>query len=655
MHKIANQPQFFSSIILSTCLLATACKPSGGESEIQGNVAEGSDYLWPNVQASVCWEFDIRAEKIAEFAPMRQKVQTFVTQEMAKAGFTLSGWGKCESGSRGMRVAQWIPKEPVPENPDGAAAGMVQAFGRRVDGLFRGVGFYMSEPECASSEVCVLATALHEFGHAIGLKHEANRRDSVCALDQTLGFGDVIDGGLPHGQYDRDSIMNYCRAILSRRSGMPIGLSSGDIAAIKSLYSGKPQFPREEACRKDGHSWVSGNDASCCKVPPNTKFSTQPVYPICPLEMDSQAKPDSSKEPEISIDRERLWKGATVEAKVSPPLNTAVAILSCHEGQYPYNAGADQKGQSIFSFRLHRAAAIQGNTFTCTHIDAYERNGSDLGIQNSKRMARYIFPQPMTISPSPTAIQLNLEGVQWQTFPVANGVTTAPDISGPKKSNVDPITKAPLEAFQKQKNVTIVIEDVPVKSKVFAASMTCNIGQISASSQATATIVKEGKRGFILLFLIPVASQGGNIQCTDLTWMTEGQNGQSNSGTKKMHVKFQQALAFAMDEKPVFKSFTAPMCADASPASNATSTMATGVGTGSNPNTNRAPNTVTSQPGPAGMISTGAQAAAPAARPVVPPTPAPQSANGCNYDKAAENNGWGWNPVTKTSCPPLGK
>jgi hypothetical protein len=654
MHKISAKSRFFLGIIVSTSLLPTACKPSGSESQTLGNIAEGSDYLWPNAQANVCWEFDIRAEKIAEFAPMRQKVQTFVTQEMAKAGFTLSGWGKCEGGSRGMRVAQWIPKEPVPENPDGEAAGMVQAFGRRVDGHFRGIGFYMSEPECASSDVCVLATALHEFGHAIGLKHEANRRDSVCALDQTLGFGDVDSGSLPHGQYDRDSIMNYCRAILSRRSGLPIGLSSGDIATIKSLYSGKPQFPREEACRKDGYSWVSGNDISCCTVPPNTKFSTQPAYPICPQTMDSQAKPDSSKEPEVSIDRERLWQGATVEAKASPPVNTGVAILSCHEGQYPFTTSANQNSPVIFSFRLHRATALQDNTFTCTHIDAYERNGSDLGIQNSKKMARYTFPQPLKISPSLKATQLNLEGVQWQTFSVANGVTTAPSISAPQKNNVDTVTNAPLEALQKQKNVTLVIEDVPMTSKVFAASMTCNVGQISASSQATATIVKEGKRGFILLFLIPVASQGGNIQCTDLKWMTEGQNGQSTNSTKKMHVKFQQPLAFAMDEKPVFKSFTAPVCGAGSPPSPATSAMATGVGSGSNPNSNRAPNATTSQPGPAGMIPSGVQAAAPAARPVVPQTPAPQSTNGCNYDKAAENKGWGWNPVTKTPCPPLG-
>jgi hypothetical protein len=57
----------------------------------------------------------------------------------------------------------------------------------------------------------------------------------------------------------------------------------------------------------------------------------------------------------------------------------------------------------------------------------------------------------------------------------------------------------------------------------------------------------------------------------------------------------------------------------------------------------------------ASKVSSGSQPNAPAGASAVSTTPAPQSTNGCNYDKAAENNGWGWNPVTKTPCRPIGK
>ncbi len=33
---------------------------------------------------------------------------------------------------------------------------------------------------------------------------------------------------------------------------------------------------------------------------------------------------------------------------------------------------------------------------------------------------------------------------------------------------------------------------------------------------------------------------------------------------------------------------------------------------------------------------------------------APSANNGCDYSKASANNGWGWNPTTRQSCPPQG-
>ncbi|HET9959522.1 MAG TPA: hypothetical protein VFQ61_33755 [Polyangiaceae bacterium] len=66
--------------------------------------------------------------------------------------------------------------------------------------------------------------AIHEFGHILGLAHEANHPDSTC--DDTQGpNGDV------YWEYDEDSVMNYCAPIRNY-------LSDLDKEGIAKLYGG---------------------------------------------------------------------------------------------------------------------------------------------------------------------------------------------------------------------------------------------------------------------------------------------------------------------------------------------------------------------------------------------------------------------------------
>ncbi|MDQ3235814.1 MAG: hypothetical protein M3Q07_28735, partial [Pseudobdellovibrionaceae bacterium] len=67
------------------------------------------------------------------------------------------------------------------------------------------------------------ATAVHEFGHAMGLLHEHERSDAAGCNDFS-GFVQNSDRNVYVGEYDPDSIMNYCvnKELTS--------LSAGDIA-----------------------------------------------------------------------------------------------------------------------------------------------------------------------------------------------------------------------------------------------------------------------------------------------------------------------------------------------------------------------------------------------------------------------------------------
>lgn len=237
---------------LSLLLAASSCQNENSDSKVKG-VAVAKSELWQQNVIDVCWESD--ADNITDF---KEEVRNHIVSNFNKTALKLRGWTSCsEYDETGEKADIRIFTFDNPEFPQGFRLSRlkaitknfghprVRALGRPVKGISAGLiltyqfkkvfpGLVKQQENLSEQgkSNLKLSIALHEMGHAIGLRHEDAHPERTCD-----DFAESISSARAVGRYNAQSIMSRCFYRNFDYENGKLSFNKGDVETINSLYS----------------------------------------------------------------------------------------------------------------------------------------------------------------------------------------------------------------------------------------------------------------------------------------------------------------------------------------------------------------------------------------------------------------------------------
>lgn len=256
--------------------------------------SEGS--IWPK-KIRICWHES--AYTSPKYAVSRATVQRAIEETWQQAldipgipeeqKISFYSWEKCGGPPYGEPSIRLNISD---ERSHASGLGIDNVF---YGGLTLNFEYKKWHASCSESEAkkqsCIYATAVHEFGHLLGLAHEHNRPDTnreKCDDAPNGGDGDLIIG-----EWDLHSIMNYCNPDWNNDGN----LSKGDVYGIQRAYypeyfradCGIPVTPIERAQAKQSN------------INRNPAVSDKKAVKILGPELSRPSHSDSQKTPASRI------------------------------------------------------------------------------------------------------------------------------------------------------------------------------------------------------------------------------------------------------------------------------------------------------------------------------------------------------------------